>query len=155
MAYATVADAIAHWGEAAITLVCDRDGDGVLDEPEFERQLTIASQQMDGYLIGRYPLPHPNPPEIAKKLCVDIAVYNSTPGADTRTDEMRRRYEDAMKYMQMVAENKIKWPAVEDPQTNVANASQLAATDRPTTRAGSWSSVCTPAYTTANTRRIL
>ena len=108
MAYATIADAELTYGVGAIAVVCDRDLSGAVDTTAFERQLDIASDQMDGYLLGRYGLPLASPPKLFTKLCVDIAVYNSALTADVRTLEMRQRYEDALAYLRDIALNKIK-----------------------------------------------
>lgn len=151
MAYATVGDAIEVYGETYITRICDRDDNGVVDTTSFERHLTMASQIMDGYLLGRYPLPHPAPPEIFKQLCVDIAVYRATPNADTRTTEMRTRRDDAIEYMDMIRKNEIKLQyATED--TTTANQSQLAETTPGRTII---STAGARTFTPCNTRRIL
>lgn len=106
--YATLADAQLIYGASAIAVCCDRDLDGNVDVTGFNEQLAIASRQIDSYLLGRYPLPLATPPEHFKKLCTDIAVYNASVAADVRTDEHRRRYEDAIKYMELIAANKVK-----------------------------------------------
>lgn len=159
MAYGTVADAQELYGEQAVARVCDRDADGVVDTASFERQLAVAEQIMNGYLLGRYPLPlEPTylVPDVFTKYCCDIAMYNSALGADVRTTEMRQRYDDALAYMKLIAENKIKIPlatpeAPTEPVTE-PNRSQLASVT------GGRSITVTDPYRTftpANTRRIL
>lgn len=122
--YATVAQAEDIYGSAYIAVCCDRDADGNVDPTSFDKHLSIASREINGYLLGRYPLPLATPPENFQKLCVDIAVYNAAPTADVRTDEMKTRYEAAIRYLEKVAENKIKLELA--PDTTAINASQTA-----------------------------
>lgn len=126
MAYATIADAETLYGAAYIATVCDRDLDGSVDTTSFEMQLQVATDQMDGYLLGRYPLPLETPPAIFKKTCIDIACYNAAPTQDVRTEEMRKRFDDAIRYMEQIACNKIKLKIAED--TTTVNESHRAET---------------------------
>lgn len=129
MAYATLVDAQNIYGADAIAVVCDRDQDGVVDSTSFALHLTIASEEIDGYLLGRYQLPLATPPTIFKKYAVDLAIYNCALGSDVRTDEMRVRREDAILYLRGVAEGRIKLIVADS--TTVANA---AITPQYTTR---------------------
>ena len=158
-AYATLAEAYELYGEVYIRRVCDRDLDDNVDTASFERHLEIGAQEMDGYLLGRYPLPLAPTyvvPSIFKKMNVDIAVYNSAPDADVRTEEMAKRYDHAIKYMTEIAHNKIKIPLAlaETPEepTNVANASRESSTTR-----GRSIHTTYPArvFTPSNSRKIL
>lgn len=108
MAYATYADAVAIYGESYVTVLSDRDGEGLADELSLERHFQIASDQMDGYMLGRYPLPLPIVPSNFVKVCVDLALYNAAPTQDVRTEELRARYEDAVRYLEMIAANKVR-----------------------------------------------
>jgi phage gp36-like protein len=126
VAYATQADAELLYGVSYVAVACDRNLDGTLDASSFTLHLAVATDTMDGYLLGRYPLPLLTPPAIFKKLCVDIAIYNAVPTADVRTLEMRARYDDAIRYMELLAANKIKLKI--DVDVTVANASQQSST---------------------------
>ena len=119
--YASVADAELIYGAAAIAVVCDRDLDGAVDTSSFELHLLMATQTMNAYLLGRIALPLATPPEHFKKLCVDIARYTATPNADTATLEIRKRYEEALHHMELIAKGVIKLEAATD--TPADNAS--------------------------------
>jgi phage gp36-like protein len=106
--YATLADAEELYGSAYVAVACDRDNDGSVDPTSFAKHLEIASREINAYLLGRYPLPLATPPEHFKKLCTDIAIYNAAPTADVRTVEMKDRYDSAIRYLEKVAENRIK-----------------------------------------------
>lgn len=131
MAYATVTQATDLYGTAYITIACDRDGNGTLDTTSFEKHLATASKQIDAYLLGRYALPLSSPPEYFQKLAVDIAVYNACPTADVRTVEMTDRYKEAIRYLEMIAQNKIKLET--STNTTEANASASSSIETKTT----------------------
>lgn len=122
MAYATAAQAIEIYGTDYITIACDRNGDGTLDSTAFEKQLEIATRQMNSYVLGRYALPLTTPPEHFQKVCTDIAVYNSCPSAAELTEQIKDRYKEAIDYLKDIAANRIKLELTTD--ATGANASQ-------------------------------
>ena len=124
MAYATVANANALYGADAIAVCCDRDPeDGSLDTTSFEVHLDNATDMMDGYLLGRYPLPLETPPAIFKRICVDIARYTASSPA-VMTTQIEELYKAAMLYMRDVAQNRIKLKIA--PDTTTGNASMAS-----------------------------
>lgn len=125
MAYATVADAETLYGEDAIAVCCDRDIDGNVDEESFQAHLDNATDTMDGYLLGRYPLPMDSPPSIFKAICVDIARYTAS-GPSVMTEKIEKLYDKAIAYMGDVAKNRIKLKIAADATTG--NASRAAET---------------------------
>lgn len=108
MSYGTVNLAVTLYGEAQIAVGCDRDQDGVRDPGVFEAFLDLATNEIDGYLVGREILPlDPVPPQIAM-YCIDIAIYRSRPTADLLTEEVKDRYRAAIRYLEYVQKNKIR-----------------------------------------------
>lgn len=106
MAYATEARAILIYGEDMLLVGCDRDKDGSLDTGVFDLFLDAASNEIDGYLVGRESLPlDPIPPQI-ELYCIDIAIYRSRPTADLLTEEVKDRYRQAIRYLEHVQKNK-------------------------------------------------
>ena len=64
--------------------------------------ITDASELMDSYLAKRYTLPLPVVPMPLKRICGDITLYLLS-GNGTVTDERRKRYDDAIKFLQALA----------------------------------------------------
>lgn len=128
-AYATIAQATEIYGLAYLTIACDRDSDGVLDTDDFNKQLDIATRQMNAYLLGRYALPLATPPEHFQKLCTDIAVHNCAATNDVATDKMEARYDEAIEYMKLIATNKVKLETAVDATTGNAAATASIQTD--------------------------
>lgn len=110
--YAVIQDIIDRYSEEQLMIAFDRDGDGEVDENDAgenvaEKALTDASDEIDGYLASRYTLPLSTVPRILTFFCVDIAVYKGSVETAV-TEEKRKRYDDAVKYLAMVAQGKIQ-----------------------------------------------
>ncbi|KAB7624325.1 gp436 family protein [Alkalilimnicola sp. S0819] len=101
--YATEQDIIDRYGEEALVLAADRDGDGQADAGVVDRALADATAEVDTYLAARYALPLASTPAVLTRLTVDIAVYRLSPAADAGTDERRQRYEDATALLSRIA----------------------------------------------------
>jgi phage gp36-like protein len=103
MAYATEQDVLTRYeaapadpGDAKLTMALDD-----------------ASALIDGYLAGRYPVPIAQPPQILCGLCVDVSIYNLARSHDGLTEDIRARYEDALRYLRSVAKGEIELPGQE------------------------------------------
>jgi phage gp36-like protein len=110
MAYATRADVEEIYGANLLLVLADRDGDGTLDTEEegiADAALDMATSQIDMYIGSRYVVPLDPVPEYIKVVCIDIAVYRMAHEHAPRTQEMRLRYEDAMRYLEGVAKGTI------------------------------------------------
>lgn len=102
MDYATQADIIALYGADAL-VVADRNGDGAIEHASVARSLASAKGEIDTYLAARYSLPLTEVPEYLKQLCVDVAIYRLALPADVLTEEIRRRYDDAIAALKRIA----------------------------------------------------
>ena len=109
MAYATAADVAAQYGDDLLLTLADRDGDGTADPGVAEAALADATQEIDSYLAARYDLPlEAGKARLLRRVAVDIAVYRLAGTADLVTDERRRRYEDAVRYLTKVSQGQIR-----------------------------------------------
>lgn len=106
MPYATQADLEARYGAAEILQLADRDGDGVIDAGVIEQALADAGAEIDGYLGSRYALPLAEVPQIVKVYACDLARYRLWDKA--ASEEVRRRYEDALRYLRLAADGRVK-----------------------------------------------
>lgn len=103
----TLDRAYAIYGSEFITTLYDLDRDGVADEPVFLLHSEIGSRQLDSYLMGQYLLPLENPPLIFEKLSLDISNYNVALLASRRSDEIEKRAEMALRYLESVGKGLI------------------------------------------------
>ena len=92
MAYASVADMVARFGDLEVIELTDRSHSGQIDEAVAKIALEDATAEIDAYL-GRFRRPFYDVPPILKRLCCDIARYRlSAVGLTGITDEIRNRY---------------------------------------------------------------
>lgn len=106
MTYATEQDIIDLHGAELLDLLADTDADGVRDPETVTRAIDDASALIDGYLSGRYALPLSQVPRTLATLCVDIAIYRMARSPDLLTEDIRQRYEDALKFLRDIAAGK-------------------------------------------------
>lgn len=117
MAYATQKDITDRYGGAALLIAADRDGDDGLDTRAVADALTDATSEIDSYVAARYDLPLSTVPAVLVGYCVDIAIYRLSATADVATDEQRKRYEDARKWLEHVSSGKVSLGLADPPST--------------------------------------
>jgi phage gp36-like protein len=100
MAYATQQDLIERFGLDEITQISDETGAGAIDAGRIAQALADSGAKIDSYIGARYTLPLSSIPAGLNQLACDIARYLL---ARLPTDEMRRRYDDALRWLTKVA----------------------------------------------------
>lgn len=109
--YATEADLVARFGEEIGNLKL------MVSNPTFvDDAIQDAAEEINGHIGGRYPLPLPNVPSNLKRMACDIARYRLY--FERPTEEVRKRYEDAIAFLKRVADNKAHLQ-IQLPETNV------------------------------------
>lgn len=92
--------------------------------PIIDEAIADADGEIDGYLAKRYAVPITPAPKIINKCSKDIAVYNlfSRIGIDESTDQKTylNRYNQAIKFLTLVAEGKVSIGAETDDPANAA-----------------------------------
>ena len=111
--YSTLAQAELLYGAEQIAVAYDYTNDSIVDTSRFEQHQRVAYGLINSSIMGHHSLPLVFIPEILVKLEVDIALYNACINALKRTDEMRRRYDDAMKILEKLASGKLKLETAE------------------------------------------
>ena len=105
--YASKEDIDELYGPALLVRIADEDRDGVADAEKVEKGLQNADSIIDAYLSAKYDLPLSTVPSVLKTCAIDIAVYKIPLGRAPRTDEMRVRYEDALKLLERISTGKV------------------------------------------------
>ncbi|HEV2675273.1 MAG TPA: phage protein Gp36 family protein [Aliidongia sp.] len=103
MPYATQEDLVARFSEAELIDQSDRENSGAIDPVRVGQALADASARIDGYLADRYQLPLATVPAALVPLCCDMARYLL---ADHPTEQMRLRWEDALAWLDKVAQGR-------------------------------------------------
>jgi phage gp36-like protein len=105
--YATTADLESYLGTEAYLRLCDRDDSGAVDTSDIEEALDRASSLADSYIAKWIPALQAAaavPRLLVQHVC-DIAVYLLA--GNKATKSMRTRYEDALKWLQSVADGDV------------------------------------------------
>lgn len=134
MAYAVQQDITDRYGEAFLTTLADRNGDGIVDAAAVSKALADASTEIDSYLAARYPLPLAVVPEVLTRLAVDIAVYRLGYAPGAGADESKReRYEDAVALLRDLSKGTASL-GIESPAPSVGGVVTVAGSERLFTR---------------------
>jgi len=108
--YATEAELVARFGEEIGNLKL------MVSNPAFvDDAIQDATEEINGHIGDRYPLPLPNVPSNLKRMACDIARYRLY--FQQPTEEVRKRYEDAIAFLKRVADNKAHLQ-IQLPETN-------------------------------------
>lgn len=110
MAYVTSQEIIAVYGRDVITEITDRANPplGRIDTAILERAITAATELVDGYLAKRYQLPLEIVPIDLQEHARVLVFYNLHRGLPQSVEpEVIRVRDDALKWLQSVAEGKI------------------------------------------------
>jgi len=114
MPYATPKDVLDRHPLQRIAEVTDQDAEKV-QKRRVGVAVEDASSEIDSYIGKVYPLPLASPPPVLKRICVDIAVYRMMSLLDKESvEDARRRYEDAIKWLQDIAAGLVELEGVTD-----------------------------------------
>lgn len=112
--YASAQDFIDHFGTREAVAISDRDGAGAPVAAELERLITLASEEVDGYVGRRYALPLTTRagsmaavPAPLKVATLNVARYHGTGTEILATDDIRDRYRATVKWLDGVASGTI------------------------------------------------
>ncbi|WP_370429598.1 gp436 family protein [Actinobacillus pleuropneumoniae] len=95
-----------------------------LDEDKVQEALEDASQTIDSYLAGRYPLPLKVVPAVLERHCCYIARYFLE--KNRATDQARQDYEDSLRFLEKVAAGTISLGlSVDDEAVESENAAMI------------------------------
>jgi phage gp36-like protein len=106
MPYASQQALIDRFGESELIRLSDHDGTGAINASVVEGKLADADAEIDGYLSGRYTLPLTNVPEALRRIACDIARYHLYD--DRVTEAVQKRYDDAIRFLRMVAKGEVQ-----------------------------------------------
>lgn len=134
MSYADLQTLIDQFGADEVTRSADRDADGVADTDVVTRALEHADGIIDSRIGVVYDLPLKEVPVVLVAYAGDIALYRMSLDTGVLTDEKRRRYEDAIKWLDQVAAGKAVLGGDPEPGTKNAGSIVVVASGREYTR---------------------
>lgn len=116
MAYASKALMITRWGSDEVLRSADRDPqDGTADDATITAHCSDASSLVDSYLArAGYTTPVDPVPAVLVLKTTDIAVYTlSYDVGGAHTEVKRKRYEDALAWLEKIAKGELKLPGAD------------------------------------------
>lgn len=105
--YCTQADLEQRFGRDYVLSLADRDRDGEADAGVIDQALDDAAAEINAYVAGRYALPLPSVPPLLVRIACDVAIYRLAPGPGDVTDELRRRFEDAVSLLRRISSGEV------------------------------------------------
>jgi phage gp36-like protein len=118
MAYAVREDIIALHGQRFVDDLADRDAVPGAENSAVDAALSAAASEIDAYLSVRYvtPVVVVPAPEMVKIANIEIAVYRLANRGSTVTEDIRKRYEDMIALLKLIAAGKanIGVPAIDN-----------------------------------------
>jgi phage gp36-like protein len=137
--YATATDLAARM-QARLIAELSGSEDGEPVAVRVDQALADAAAEIDSYLGTRFALPITEPPPVLTRIACDIGIYRLFEQArDEDVKDTRRRYEDAIKWLQGVADGEIALDLPEKAEGSAAGGSGGAAVRLvPPTFAGRW-----------------
>lgn len=136
---------IDRYGDDMIARLSDRDGDQNNDVDTVARAIRDAEGEINSYLGKQYDLPLPgvvdvvepeinsSVPDVLRRVAADISIYRLAPTPDLLTREQRKRYEDAIKWLEKIAEGKASL-GIEEPAPTQGGGLQITSNPRIFTR---------------------
>lgn len=122
MAYVLQQDIVDRYGQDALIVASDRDGDGQIDQAVVDQALADADAEIDGYVRAKYPLPLEPVPQILVRIGVDIALYRMAATSDIGAEEHRTRYEDAIALLRRIRSGEVSLGLPDTPPSSTGRA---------------------------------
>lgn len=112
--YASAQDMLDRFGTPKLVQLTDINVPmtGTVNATVLSKALADASSVIDGYLVGRYPLPLANPPEVLKVHCCTLAHFRLL--GSSADDAAIDANKEALGYLAKVAEGKVSLIAPAD-----------------------------------------
>lgn len=111
MSFATVQDWLDE--QTALHFIADIDGDGNPDEPEIERALKTAYNEMDGWLAARYPSIPTRAHNTLKMHQIKIATHHLASTAQSSTDDIKDAWKSSIDYLKAISSGRADLPGTD------------------------------------------
>jgi phage gp36-like protein len=133
MPYATQQDLVDRFGQQELIELSDRARSGAIDPAVVAKALADADAEIDGYLSAKFALPLSAVPSVINRIACDVTRYYLY---DDRVSEaVRKRYEDAVKFLKGVVAGEISIGVDASSESpSVSGGPQTSSPDREFTR---------------------
>lgn len=134
MAYSTLADLTAQYGEPMLREATDRGevATGEIDAAAIASAIASADALIDGSLKVRYALPLTATPALVRELSMTIALYKAH--ANVAAEKVRQDYQDALKLLTQISAGTVRLDiAGAEPASSGTSGARITDRQRPMT----------------------
>lgn len=107
MAYCTIDDIRDRIDEDTLIQLTDDDDTGAVVDSIVDEAIADASAEIDASCSGRFGVPLDPVPRVIVKWCKVMVVYALHQRRNGASEEIRKEYEDALKFLALVREGKV------------------------------------------------
>ena len=129
MAYCTSDDIKKIINEDVLTQLTDDENLGVIGAEKVDEAIANADSMVDGYAASRYLTPFSPVPRLIHIISIDIAIYNLYSRRENVPEIREKRYKDAVKLLDRLADGKLTIGEVDQPV--VESSGVIKTTTRP------------------------
>lgn len=128
MGYIVRSDLDARYGTREITELLDTDNNGSEDTERLDGIIEDASALVDSYVAGAYTVPLAPCPTVILAIVSDVVRFKLWD--DRAPDEVRKRYDDALKQLRDIATGLMKLPGLSNISTQQIGGIEYTETER-------------------------
>lgn len=111
--YASQIDILLQLSQQVVIELTDDDDAGVIDSDKVDRAIDDATAEIDAYVSAVASIPLDPVPDLIRKICVDIAIYNLFSLKDDTIPDIRiTRYKNAILKLKQIKNKDIVLPDV-------------------------------------------
>lgn len=114
MAYCTLADIQYVMDEDDVIRFTDDDDSGAVSTAVVDKAIADTGSLVDAYLASRYTVPLDPVPDVINGVACDIAVYKISSRRGIASEEVRKKFEDAVKFLEKLASGKAVLPGADE-----------------------------------------
>ncbi len=120
MTYISNADIQTRLGNTTYVQLADDNGDGVADTAVVDEARVAAEGELDSYLAVRHAVPvdvtaHPDLAGVLKSAALDLAEYRLRLRRPPLSDDARRRRDQTVDWLRLIATGMVTLPALTAP----------------------------------------
>ncbi len=131
MAYCTLEDILGAIDEADVIEYTDDDDAGVVDTDRVDQAIEMAGVTIDAYIGGRYQVPVDPVPDLIKRLCVDLAVYEICSRRSDPPENRETKRQQAIRLLEKIGAGAAVIPgAASAPSGSGSNPVQISSATR-------------------------
>jgi phage gp36-like protein len=110
MPYCTLDDIKAGMDEDEIIRYTDDSDTGAIDTGATDKAIARADALIDAHIAARYTVPVTPVPDMLNAIAVDIVIYQIYSRRGQAPDEIRTKYDDAVKFLEKVSAGRVILP---------------------------------------------